>query len=85
MAFIYIMSYVVIGIFLNPLFRNIIIQQNKGDGLHFRTNYTSILLSSFWPVGIGFIALFWIFALVVLVLGGVWHLGRKVFGEKEDV
>lgn len=76
-----IVVYILIGIFLNPLFRKMIRQDSSS--LKFKELEGSILYSCVWPIAIIVLAFTYALAVVMYVCFVVYNLGKKLFNGKD--
>lgn len=74
-----IVVYILIGIFLNPLFSKMIRQDSSS--LKFKEFEGSILYSCAWPIAIITLAFMCAFTVVMHVCLTVYNLGKKVFNK----
>jgi hypothetical protein len=74
-------AYIVIAIFLNPLFRRVI--REDDSSLPFKEHEGSILFSIGWPIAIAGIIVSILISALIFVLRQTWVLGNKLFKDKK--
>lgn len=76
-----IVIYVLIGIFLNPLFRKII--REDSSALKFKELEGSIFYSCLWPAMVAAIVLACMSAGIAIACALIYKLGSKLFNKKD--
>lgn len=74
-----VVAYVLIGVFLNSLFRRII--REDSSALKFKEFEGSIMYSCAWPITITSIIIIQIIVLIIVICKFIYKLGYRVFED----
>ena len=78
-----ILIYIVVSVFLNPMFRKII-RETRGSGLSLKEIEGSVFYSIFWPVIVVAYAIMLSFCIIMVVLEYVWKAGNAILPKAKD-